>query len=161
MFQKACYSRNKGHCFADVCRLRKQKRKMLSSIELHAVGAPAMAKLVNVTVDNCTGEFKVNSTADVLILPSNLSTVPCKVDMVDRQLTGPLRSVVARVGILLGKTAAAGESKLPSALCRQVAFRAFSGFLNNQRLSRSSDLFAVRRIQNKKFTQNCSPDLVD
>nr|XP_050038416.2 uncharacterized protein LOC126535656 [Dermacentor andersoni] len=95
--------KKKGH-FAEVCRSRKLKQYKLSSVHLNAVATPASAKFVNVTVDDYTAQFKVDSGAEVSAVPSDFPTLPAKLDQVDTLLTGPggqplrvLGSYVARL----------------------------------------------------------------
>ncbi|KAM7310873.1 uncharacterized protein ISCGN_007781 [Ixodes scapularis] len=73
------YCRKKGH-FAEVCSAKKVKQGKLGSIQLHAVETPAKAKYVDVTVNNCTEEFKVDSGAEVSAVPSDFPNVPAKLD---------------------------------------------------------------------------------
>nr|XP_050038398.1 uncharacterized protein K02A2.6-like [Dermacentor andersoni] len=102
--RSACnFCKKKGH-FAEVCRSRKFKQYKLSSVHLHAVATPASAKFVDVTVDDCTAQFKVDSGAEVSAVPSDFPTLPAKLDQVDTLLTGPggqplrvLGSYVARL----------------------------------------------------------------
>ncbi|XP_070385024.1 uncharacterized protein [Dermacentor albipictus] len=63
---------------------------MLSSVHLHAVATPASAKFVDVTVDDYTAQFKVDSGAEVSAVPSDFPTLPAKLDQVDTLLTGPV-----------------------------------------------------------------------
>nr|XP_037270156.1 uncharacterized protein LOC119161741 [Rhipicephalus microplus] len=81
------FCKKKGH-FAEVCRARQAKQK-LGSIHLHAVGTPAAAKFVDITVDNYTAQFKVDSGAEVSAVPSDFPTLPAKLDPVNSLLTGP------------------------------------------------------------------------
>ncbi|XP_037529171.1 uncharacterized protein LOC119406504 [Rhipicephalus sanguineus] len=71
------------------CRSRKHQQNKLGSVHLHAVGTPAAAKFVDVTVDNYTAQFKVDSGAEVSAVPSDFPTLPAKLDKVDSLLTGP------------------------------------------------------------------------
>ncbi|XP_072143386.1 uncharacterized protein [Dermacentor andersoni] len=82
------FCKKKGH-FAEVCRLRKFKQYKLSSVHLHAVATPASAKFVDVTVDDYTAQFKVDSGAEVSAVPSDFPTLPATLDQVDTLLTGP------------------------------------------------------------------------
>ncbi|XP_037528497.1 uncharacterized protein K02A2.6-like [Rhipicephalus sanguineus] len=76
---------------AKVCRSRKSqgKRKKLASINLHTLESPANAKYIDVTVDNYTASFKVDSGAEVSAVPHDFPNLPSKLDRVDNQLTGP------------------------------------------------------------------------
>ncbi|XP_037515497.1 uncharacterized protein K02A2.6-like [Rhipicephalus sanguineus] len=65
------------------------QQNKLGSVHLHAVGTPAAAKFVDVTVDNYTAQFKVDSGAEVSAVPSDFLTLPAKLDKVDSLLTGP------------------------------------------------------------------------
>nr|XP_050038472.1 uncharacterized protein K02A2.6-like [Dermacentor andersoni] len=102
--RSACnFCKKKGH-FAEVCRSRKFKQYKLSSVHLHAVATPGAAKFVDVTVDDYTAQFKVDSGAEVSSVPSDFPTLPDKLDQVDTLLTGPggqplrvLGSYVARL----------------------------------------------------------------
>ncbi|XP_070384878.1 uncharacterized protein [Dermacentor albipictus] len=69
--------KKKGHV-AEVCRSRKFKQYKLSSVHLNAVATPASAKFVDVTVDDCTAQFKVDSGAEVSAVPSDFPTLPAK-----------------------------------------------------------------------------------
>lgn len=71
-----------------MCRLRKYKQKKLGSINLHAVGTPATAMFVDVTVDNYTVQFKVDFGAEVFAVPRDFPMLPAKLDQVDSLLTG-------------------------------------------------------------------------
>ncbi|XP_042148913.1 uncharacterized protein K02A2.6-like [Ixodes scapularis] len=82
------YCRKKGH-FAEVCRAKKVKQGKLGSVQLHAVGTSAKARYVDVTVNNYTAEFKVDSGAEVSAVPSDFPNVPAKLDKVESLLTGP------------------------------------------------------------------------
>nr|XP_050038007.1 uncharacterized protein K02A2.6-like [Dermacentor andersoni] len=87
--RSACnFCKKKGH-FAEVCGSRKFKQYKLSSVHLHAVATPASAKFVDVTVDDYTAQFKVDSGAEVSAVPSDFPTLPAKLDQVDTLLTGP------------------------------------------------------------------------
>ncbi|XP_049522493.1 uncharacterized protein LOC125945008 [Dermacentor silvarum] len=78
--RSACnFCNKKGH-FAEVCRSRKCKQNKLSSIHLHVVGTATAAKFVDVTVDDYTAQFKVNSGAEVSAVPSDFTTLPAKLD---------------------------------------------------------------------------------
>ncbi|XP_065310829.1 uncharacterized protein [Dermacentor albipictus] len=97
------FCKRKGH-FAEVCRSWKFKQYKLSSVHLHAVATPTSAKFVDVTVDDYTAQFKVDSGAEVSAVPSGFPTLPAKLDQVDTLLTGPggqplrvLGSYVARL----------------------------------------------------------------
>ncbi|XP_037515575.1 uncharacterized protein LOC119392011 [Rhipicephalus sanguineus] len=68
------FCKKKGH-FAEVCRSRKHQQNKLGSVHLHAVGTPAAAKFVDVTVDN-TAQFKVDSGAEVTAVLSDFPTLP-------------------------------------------------------------------------------------
>ncbi|XP_072142128.1 uncharacterized protein [Dermacentor andersoni] len=72
-----------------LCRSRKFKQCKLSSVHLHAVATPASTKFVDVTVDDYTAQFKVDSRAEVSAVPSDFPTLPAKLDQVDTLLTGP------------------------------------------------------------------------
>ncbi|XP_075526568.1 uncharacterized protein LOC142558304 [Dermacentor variabilis] len=82
------FCKKKGH-FAEVWRSRKFKQYKLSSVHLHAVATPASAKFVDVTVDDYTAQFKVDSGAEVSAVPSDFPTLPATLDQVDTLLTGP------------------------------------------------------------------------
>ncbi|XP_075530161.1 uncharacterized protein LOC142563495 [Dermacentor variabilis] len=82
------FCKKKGH-FAEVCRSRKFKQYKLSSVHLHAVATPASAKFLDVTVDDYTAHFKVDSGAEVSAVPSDFPTLPATLDQVDTLLTGP------------------------------------------------------------------------
>ncbi|XP_070378135.1 uncharacterized protein [Dermacentor albipictus] len=82
------FCKKKGR-FSEVCRSRKFKQYKLSSVHLHAVATPASAKFVDVTVDDYTAQFKVDSGAEVFAVPSDFPTLPAKLDQVDTLLTGP------------------------------------------------------------------------
>ncbi|XP_037528548.1 uncharacterized protein LOC119405791 [Rhipicephalus sanguineus] len=87
--RSACnFCKEKGH-FAEVCSSRKHQQNKLGSVHLHAVGTPAAAKFVDVTVDNYTAQFKVDSGAKVSAVPSDFPTLPAKLDKVDSLLNGP------------------------------------------------------------------------
>nr|XP_050025120.1 uncharacterized protein K02A2.6-like [Dermacentor andersoni] len=97
------FCKKKGH-FAEVCRSRKFKQYKLSSVHLHAVATPASAMFVDVTVDDYTAQFKVDSGNEVSAVLSDFPTLPAKLDKVDTLLTGPggqplrvLGSYVARL----------------------------------------------------------------
>nr|XP_037273151.1 uncharacterized protein LOC119165061 [Rhipicephalus microplus] len=79
--------KRKGH-FAEVCRARQAKQK-LGSIQLHAVGTLAAAKFVDITVDDYTAQFKVDSGAEVSAVPSDFPALPAKLDPDNSLLTGP------------------------------------------------------------------------
>ncbi|XP_075740610.1 uncharacterized protein LOC119165085 [Rhipicephalus microplus] len=81
------FCKKKGH-FTEVCRARQAKQK-LGSIQLHAVGTLAAAKFVDITVDNYTAQFKVDSGAEVSAVPSDFPALPAKLDPVNSLLTGP------------------------------------------------------------------------
>nr|XP_037290211.1 uncharacterized protein LOC119185220 [Rhipicephalus microplus] len=72
------FCKKKGH-FAEVCRARQAKQK-LGSIQLQAVGTPTAAKFVDITVDNYTAQFKVDSGAEVSAVPSDFPALPAKLD---------------------------------------------------------------------------------
>nr|XP_037290325.1 uncharacterized protein K02A2.6-like [Rhipicephalus microplus] len=57
------FCKKKGH-FAEVCRARQANRSS-APFQLHAVGTLAAAKFVDITVDNYTAQFKVDSGAEV------------------------------------------------------------------------------------------------
>lgn len=82
------YCRKKGH-FAEVCRSRKAKATKLATIHLHTVVAPEHAKYVDVTVNDYTASFKVDSGAEVSAVPADFPAVPLQLDKVDNLLTGP------------------------------------------------------------------------
>ncbi|XP_070378209.1 uncharacterized protein [Dermacentor albipictus] len=82
------FCKKKGH-IAEVCRSRKFKQYKLNSVHLHAVATPASAKFVDVTVDDYTAQFKVDSGAEVSAVPSDFPTLPATLDLVDALLTGP------------------------------------------------------------------------
>lgn len=77
----------KGH-FAAVCRARKGK---LSSVELAAVSARggARSKFVEVKVNGLALNFKVDSGAEVSVVPSTFSGIPAHLQRPDGELTGP------------------------------------------------------------------------
>ncbi|XP_070385303.1 uncharacterized protein [Dermacentor albipictus] len=82
------FCKKKGH-FGEVCGSRKFKQYKLSSVHLHAVATPAAAKFVDVTVDDYTTQFEVDSGAEVSAVPSDFPALPNKLDQVDTLLTGP------------------------------------------------------------------------
>ncbi|XP_037518504.1 uncharacterized protein K02A2.6-like [Rhipicephalus sanguineus] len=81
------FCKKKGH-FAEVCRSRKSKQKV-GSIHLSTVGAGAKSLLVDVTVDEYTMQFKVDSGAEVSAIPEDFPKLLAKLDKVDTVLTGP------------------------------------------------------------------------
>ncbi|XP_075535080.1 uncharacterized protein LOC142570595 [Dermacentor variabilis] len=74
--RSACnFCKKKGH-FAEVCRSQTFKQEKLSSVHLHAVGTPAAAKFVDVTVDDYTAQFEVDSGAEVSAVPTTFIRCP-------------------------------------------------------------------------------------
>nr|XP_037289031.1 uncharacterized protein LOC119181893 [Rhipicephalus microplus] len=88
LLETPCATSAKRKDTAEVCRVRQAKQK-LGSIQLHAVGTPAAAKFVDITVDNYTAQFKVDSGAEVSAVPSDFPALPAKLDPVNSLLTGP------------------------------------------------------------------------
>lgn len=98
-----------------MCRAKKVKQGKLGSIQLHAVGTSAKARYVDVTVNNYTAEFKVDSGAEVSAVPSDFPNVPAKLDKVESLLTGPGGQPLRVLGSYLarlqwqGKTSSLGS----------------------------------------------------
>ncbi|KAH7970921.1 hypothetical protein HPB49_016712 [Dermacentor silvarum] len=82
------HCRKKGH-FAEVCSSRKAKPTKLAATRLDTGVVPENTKYVDVTVDNYTASFKVDSDAEVSAVPEGFPTVPPQLDKVDNQLTAP------------------------------------------------------------------------
>lgn len=82
---KLCHK--KGH-FAAVCRARKGK---LSSVELATVSATdgTRSKFVVVKVNGLALNFKVDSNAEVSVVPSTFSGIPAHLQQPGGELTGP------------------------------------------------------------------------
>uniref|UniRef100_A0A147BJ81 RNA-directed DNA polymerase n=1 Tax=Ixodes ricinus TaxID=34613 RepID=A0A147BJ81_IXORI len=83
----------KGH-FAAVCRSGtklERHSKRLASVELGAVSSDGStrAKFVEVKVDGMPLSFKVDSGAEVTVIPSTFSGIPARLEPPDGQLTGP------------------------------------------------------------------------
>lgn len=84
-----CNLCKKNGQFAKICRLRNTKQPKHNVVQLLAVGAPAKATLVNVTVGNTTVPFKVYSGAQVSVAPSDFPALPAQLEKVGTLLTGP------------------------------------------------------------------------
>lgn len=68
---------------------RRESKHKLGSIQLHAVGTPATAKFIDVTVDNYTAQFKVDTGAEVSAVPNGFPALAAKLDPANTLLTGP------------------------------------------------------------------------
>lgn len=80
------FCKKQGH-FAEVCRAKKRKEK-LGSVELCSVRTQR-ARYVEVSVNGHVTRFKVDSGADVTVVPPSLPGVPRKLDAVEGELIGP------------------------------------------------------------------------
>ncbi|KAL1440271.1 hypothetical protein MTO96_001211 [Rhipicephalus appendiculatus] len=92
----SCYScRKRGH-FENVCCKKRRvngkhtKKHSASSIELHAVaGERPNTKFVEILADGCSFSFKVDSGAEVLVVPITFAGAPLKLQDPKSKLKGP------------------------------------------------------------------------
>ncbi|XP_042144212.1 uncharacterized protein K02A2.6-like [Ixodes scapularis] len=82
---KCHYCRRLGH-FEDVCEKRKRS---LSTVHLHAVSTAGRVKFVKVAVNGYDVDFKVDSGAEVTVVPSTFPGAPRSLQEPEGQLTGP------------------------------------------------------------------------
>ncbi|XP_064461585.1 uncharacterized protein K02A2.6-like [Ornithodoros turicata] len=81
------FCRKKGH-FADVCRSRRRRNKM-DALQLHAIKNSAQANFAEVTVNDYTEVFKIDSGAEVTTVSETFPGLPRTLDKVDNVLSGP------------------------------------------------------------------------
>lgn len=96
-----------------ILQLSEVPTKQAPSVHLHAVGTPAAAKFVDVTVNDYTAQLNVNSDAEDLLYPAtSLSCLPSSINSTVHSPTTE-NSRYAKLGIVSGMTLAARKNKLP------------------------------------------------
>ncbi|XP_037521933.1 uncharacterized protein LOC119399192 [Rhipicephalus sanguineus] len=105
-----------GH-FENVCRQKKRvngkhtRKPLASSIELHAVaGERPNAKFVEILVDGRPFSFKVDSSAEVSVVPSTFSGVPSKLHDPESELKGPGNNILPVTGTYVATLSWHGKS---------------------------------------------------
>ncbi|KAM7295078.1 hypothetical protein ISCGN_024583 [Ixodes scapularis] len=81
---KCRYCKRIGHSGA-VC----EKERGLSSVQLHSVESSCRSKFVSADVNGYAVHFKVDSGAEVTVLPSSFPGVPRQLQRLDGELAGP------------------------------------------------------------------------
>ncbi|XP_077547331.1 uncharacterized protein LOC144159615 isoform X3 [Haemaphysalis longicornis] len=106
--QAKCKGCNRIGYFEAVC--EKKSKKNMGALTLHSVAALTRAKFVKVAVNGRNANFKVDSGAEVTVIPDSFPGIPKQLQKPEGELTGPGNYSLTVLGTFQAKLSWKGRS---------------------------------------------------